>query len=237
MFDAMASDYALGAQLDDIDSASFYASIFGKYNTDKAQFDTTLSWYSGHPEEFADVYNEVFGYIEKQNQDLKEELKVYSRTGLKPLHRLPRTLRCFDTIPYPEPYIIETSEKGTYIIDVRIRLSDKDKSTNPKLLIYFFKNEADESPGDRLVIADMPLAKSNYSRSFQYKYELKNSKYKYLKIIIPDTPDREKDVYRNLQVSKVSVSLIEEKTTELKDEEATDASSDEIDKKGKELPK
>lgn len=43
----------------DVDSIDSYSYIFEKHGTTKAEFDSSLAWYSRHPKLFTEIYDEV----------------------------------------------------------------------------------------------------------------------------------------------------------------------------------
>lgn len=61
--------------LDEQYKASLYVqSVFKKYNTTEAEFDSSLIWYTSHPDEFRDVYKKV-------DERLGDELKNFAGGG------------------------------------------------------------------------------------------------------------------------------------------------------------
>ena len=48
-----------------------YKSVLAKYQVSKADFDTTLVYYSKHPDEFKEIYNEII------NEFKQMEIEVY----------------------------------------------------------------------------------------------------------------------------------------------------------------
>jgi hypothetical protein len=53
-----------------LDSASLYGSVFKKYGVTRAMFDSTMSFYSEHPEDFQKIYNKVTAKLKRMEDDL-----------------------------------------------------------------------------------------------------------------------------------------------------------------------
>ncbi len=58
---------AKGAKLD---SASLYGSVFSKYGITRTIFDSTMSFYSEHPDDFQKVYNKVTAKLKLMENEL-----------------------------------------------------------------------------------------------------------------------------------------------------------------------
>lgn len=43
----------------DVDSVDVYTYIFDKHNISKVVFDSSIAWYSRHPKQFTEIYDEV----------------------------------------------------------------------------------------------------------------------------------------------------------------------------------
>jgi hypothetical protein len=216
LYDEVITDFSLSSQIGDIDSLRLYSSILKEFNTNKSSFEATLLWYSNKPEELADIYNEVFGILTKQEEVLANTLKLFSSKQSKIIWEQDNFLQLLgDTVHYPKPFVIPVDTLGTYLFDIRLRMLTDDASESPFLNIYFCKDEADTVAEDRLDVVRVPLYKSNFARDFDYFYELTNDEYKFVKIIIPDTPSRGKRVHKSMQLSRLKVLRRNENVAEL----------------------
>jgi hypothetical protein len=54
-----------------LDSASLYESVFNKYKITRAQFDSTMQYYSAHPDDFQQVYNKLTAKLKRMEDGLK----------------------------------------------------------------------------------------------------------------------------------------------------------------------
>jgi hypothetical protein len=211
LFDALATEYVIREEMRKIDSATLYSSIFAEYGVDQHQFDNTLKHYTRRPKEFEEIYNDVFAEITKINEEFKSEEQLYnSAAGDELLHV--KSFKQFkgDTIKYPAPYVVELKGKGTYLFEVKARIFKDDKAVNPEILVYLFIDDQDRPIKKRLEIIRTPMLKLNFARTYQYAYELQDETFKYAKIFVPYTPNRDNVFRKHLQVTKVRVLKLKE---------------------------
>jgi hypothetical protein len=58
-----------------LDSASLYGSVLKKYKVTRAQFDSTMVFYSSHPGDFQEIYNKVIAKLKRMEDELNREAK------------------------------------------------------------------------------------------------------------------------------------------------------------------
>jgi len=56
-----------------LDSASLYGSVLKKYKVTRAQFDSTIVFYSSHPGDFQQIYNKVLAKLKMMEEELNRE--------------------------------------------------------------------------------------------------------------------------------------------------------------------
>jgi hypothetical protein len=165
-----------------------------------------MNHYSAKPEQFGKIYDEVFGKINRLNQELSDQLNLFSDPELKSISN---TQKYFlvrgDSAKYPEPFITTLPEPCKILITAQVRLLKDDESENPIIYGYIYKTEHDDNPDDRLEIINFPMKKSNFSRDYQFVYELKDKDYKYLHIQIPRVTNKDSVYKKNLQISTFKV--------------------------------
>ncbi len=54
-----------------VDSVDYYSYIFEKYGYTRADFDSTLAWYTRRPGDFVEIYDEVIMQLTRINDSLK----------------------------------------------------------------------------------------------------------------------------------------------------------------------
>ena len=52
------------------DSAALYGAVFSKYDVTRAMFDSTMSFYTEHPDDFQKVYNKVTAKLKRMEDEL-----------------------------------------------------------------------------------------------------------------------------------------------------------------------
>jgi hypothetical protein len=217
IFDAYSTEHSLSDYISDIDSLSLYSSIFHKYHTNAASFQATMDFYSSQPEQLGKIYDEVFGKINRLNQELTDQLNLFSASDLVSLSNINKYFVVRgDTANYPKPFIIPIKEPGKILVTAQIRLLPDDKSEDPHIYAYFYKDEADSNPKDRLEFLDFLMRKSNFSRDYQFIYDLKDKDYKYMHIQIPAVKEQDSAYMKNMQISTLRVQYIPLKKKEEK---------------------
>ena len=58
-----------------LDSASLYGAVFRKHAVTKGEFDTTMVYYSAHPEEFRKLYDVVLARLKMMEEEEKNRDK------------------------------------------------------------------------------------------------------------------------------------------------------------------
>jgi hypothetical protein len=53
------------------DSASLYESVFSKHEVTREQFDSTMQYYSAHPDDFQELYNILTSRLKRMEDDLR----------------------------------------------------------------------------------------------------------------------------------------------------------------------
>ena len=64
------------------DSAALYHSVLQKHKVTRAQFDSTMVYYSAHPEDFQEIYNKVISRLKKMEEELAKEPGADSLPGV-----------------------------------------------------------------------------------------------------------------------------------------------------------
>lgn len=101
-----------------------YHTLLTKYSTTKADFDSTLAWYTSHPEEYSSLYDEVVGILSEKEGRMN--LIIAKRDSIT---KRINTLRDSLTVRY-----------WNYPKTVRLPLTEKD--TIPKDLVFTFPTDS-----------------------------------------------------------------------------------------------
>src|SRR5512145_1126343 len=65
-----------------LDSASMYGSLFGKYGFTRAQFDTTMMYYSNNPEKLKKLMNLVTARLEEMEKAAIDQGELLKRADM-----------------------------------------------------------------------------------------------------------------------------------------------------------
>ncbi|MBN2484613.1 MAG: DUF4296 domain-containing protein [Bacteroidales bacterium] len=209
LLDAIVTDYSLNVYTNNVDSAVLYNSIMEKHHTNMESFQATLKWHSYRPEKLSEIYDEVFGILTRREQEAGDLMKLFADGNSTRLFTLDKPIQIIgDTAAYPQPFIIPLAGTGTYLFDVEMRMLADDNSVSPKIVSYFFKNQADSNAAERLFLDDILVHKSNFSRNYQSIYELADSTYYFLKLIVPETGNTDTAYKKNTYISSIKISRI-----------------------------
>ncbi|HEY4786625.1 MAG TPA: DUF4296 domain-containing protein [Bacteroidales bacterium] len=145
------------------DTTNFYNDILKRHGYTKANFDSTLKYYSQRTKKFDAVYDEVITNLNKLQQEVYQ-LQLYSDTSRnlfkkKEVWHLPK-----DGEREMIPFKIAIKDTGLYTIVVQLRLYSDDQAEDPHLTAYFWYDDGTKNghieyfpfikykPTDRLVV-------------------------------------------------------------------------------------
>jgi hypothetical protein len=137
--DAIASEKGYIDQTYQIDSASLYGSVFKKHGVSKAEFDSTMAWYSTHPEDLQKVYNRITAELKERQQKINSGNKPHKENEIlwqndQAFRYPPMTNNKIDIdVAIPGP--------GTYTITALVQIFSDDETANPRMSVYFYRRE------------------------------------------------------------------------------------------------
>lgn len=83
--DGLLSVYGYEWQLDTT-MAKYYSAVLEKHGVTQAQFDSSLVWYTDHPQTFDKIYPHIIRRLEAEQKELSEQLT----SGVRDLRQIPR---------------------------------------------------------------------------------------------------------------------------------------------------
>jgi hypothetical protein len=188
-----------------LDSATLYNSVFQKHKVTRAQFDSTMHYYSTKPADFTKLYNKVINRIKIMNEALKKPEKI-ELTGKEELiwkdslvHSLPemgRTDRIEIIVPVKGP--------GEYIVSAKIKIYKDDASTNPRMVLYYYYDN-NTSRGYRNYFRTVSLVKDEKQNTYLSAEVLTDPKITHIKGFITDHSNTDTLFIKHLQVSEIKV--------------------------------
>lgn len=169
------------------DSINFYNSILKNHGYTKAQFDTTLKYYSIHSEEFNQLYEEVITALGKTEQENNQ---------VRPVDVESKDIwRGKNSWYLPEegsrkkiPVNLELKGKGKYIITFTCKVYPNDQSKNPRLSLYFAADSGSVEKRDS--VKTVPYVKDARTSVVSLTKELKDSTYTHLRGFLYNHDDK-----------------------------------------------
>ena len=132
------------------DSINFYNKILENYGYTKAQFDTTLKFYSVHSDKFDLLYEDVITLLNKTEQDIYQnrpiEIELAENIWFgKNSWYLPE-----EGTQKKVPLSLELKGKGKYVISFNYKVYHDDQSKNLRLNLYFSSDSGAKPKKDTL---------------------------------------------------------------------------------------
>jgi hypothetical protein len=188
-----------------LDSATLYNSVFQKHKITRAQFDSTMHYYSKRPADFARLYSKVITRIKIMDEALKEPEKI-ELTGNEELiwkdplvHSLPEMGRN-DRIEISVP----VSGPGEYIVSAKIKMYNDDASTTPRMVLYYYYDNK-TSRGHREYFKVIRLVKDEKQNTYLTAKVLTDAKVTHIKGFIADHGNTDTLFTKHLQASEIKV--------------------------------
>jgi hypothetical protein len=139
--DAIASEKGYIDQTYQIDSASLYGSVFRKHRVTKAEFDSTMVYYSSRPDDFQKVYNRVTAELKERQEKINTENRHNKTSEI-----LWQNDQVFRYPPMTDNKIdidVPVSGPGTYTITALVKVYPDDETVNPRMSVYFYTRDPD----------------------------------------------------------------------------------------------
>lgn len=207
LYDALVQSRKLkDTELNQIDSAYLYPSLFAKHNVTSEQFDSSLSYYTSHPEILNEISNKAHSHIE----NLAEIEKKLSARLSTPENRIWNDNSQY-FISGNEPnqkkiFHIPIDTTGNYFIKTSIRLQDNDESLNPFLKAYFVKDTL--NVGEKIEFPIIPLIRSKFPHEYVLMQELNDTNYKFITLSLVNSENSKENYQRNMQITKIEVGTL-----------------------------
>jgi hypothetical protein len=127
-----------------IQNNSLYTNIIKEHGYTRANFDSTLKYYTLNPKKFENIYDDVITQLNKLQQQVFL-LQQYSDTTRnfykkKSTWHLPK-----DGQREMIPFKVAVKDTGLYTIIVQLRIFDDDQSKDPHLTAYFWFDDGSKN--------------------------------------------------------------------------------------------
>jgi hypothetical protein len=187
-----------------LDSANLYGSVFKEHGISEAMFDSTVSYYGSHPEEFLQIYDKVIAKLQLMNDELIKQ----------PLAGAMSELVWEDSRVYAFPEMdtgrveinVPVRITGEYTVSATIKLYKDDESRNPSMTLYFWYD--DNTPGGYSdPFPEVKLKKSDEQLTYTATKVLDDVRITHIKGYVLDYSNRKNDFIQHALVSEVTVTI------------------------------
>ncbi len=131
------------------DTVIYQEYIYEKYGVSKADVDSSIAYYASELEDITEIYEKVTELLQHKSAMLSDSLKNVSGEtesvdlwNMKTRWEMPR-----DGIHENIPVDIKISKPGTYTFKADFKVYPDDGSVNPRVNLYFFKEDSSSKNG------------------------------------------------------------------------------------------
>ncbi len=179
--DATGLNYLPGQKQLRVDSAALYGWIFEKHDITRMQFDSTMAFYTRHPDRLSKIYEKVIAGLSKLESEIKEAEKDEALKKKITLWE--------DTKNYMLPndgstnrisFSVPVSESGEYTVTALIKVFRDDESVAPRINAFFwYDNQTEE--GYRDYFKSAPIKKNEILNTYTITKQLRNENVTHIK--------------------------------------------------------
>ena len=119
---------------------NYYNSVLHDYGYSRANFDSTLRYYSQNPKKFEPLYDEVITKLNKLQQEVFL-LQQYSDTSQNLFKKKTTWSLPKDGLREMIPFKVAIKDTGQYTIILQLKIFDDDQAKDPHLTSYFWYDD------------------------------------------------------------------------------------------------
>ena len=203
--DATALYYSPGQIRLKIDSSALYGWIFDKHNVTKMQFDSTIAYYTRHPDRLTRIYDKVIADLSKLESEIKEAEKAEASRK--------RVILWEDSKTYMLPNDGRTNRisfsravtgLGEYTVTAQIKVFKDDESLAPRINAFFwYDNQTKE--GYRDYFKSAPIKKNEMLNTYTITKQLRNENVTHIKGYIYNHSNQDTMFLKHAFISGVKI--------------------------------
>jgi hypothetical protein len=204
--DAIADQSMIPDMTYQLDSASLYGSVFKKHGITKAQFDTTMIYYSKRPDDLQKLYNTVTARLKHMEEEV-----VIAQAELNSQYEevIWQDSRILSFPPLAGSRVeINVPVKGTglYTVSATVKLYADDASLNPRMSVYFFQdNNTPEGNRDKFT-ESMYTARNGQYKIYTASKQLTNLNFTGIKGFIANYSNADTMFRRHMDVKEIKIT-------------------------------
>lgn len=188
------------------DTVVYHDYIFKKYGYTKAEFDSTISYYSHHLSETQDLYDKVIEILKQKSLMLND-----TANSVSDIRQNLWDLKSSWTFPEDGSYealefAIPLRGRGKYTFEADIKLYSDDESENPRMNIYFYKPDSSNTYGERIYFNSVLLEKDEMFNKISVSKILIDTSFLYIKgSIISFTNIQNTNMKRHAEINNMAI--------------------------------
>jgi len=192
------------------DTIDNYTKIIQSFGYTKAQFDSSLNYYSGKPKEMDNIYDKVIIELSKVETKIKEiesnKRDSISRDSLKNLWPL-KTKIDFpkdDSIGTVD-FSIPVTGLGSYTISAKVFIFDDDKSLNTSMMAYFYLDDKSKE-GNKSGMTTAKYLKGKDTLDYTITLDLNNTLVTHLKGSLYNYSNKKQNIKKHALITDIKVT-------------------------------
>jgi hypothetical protein len=204
--DGLAANYTAITDKYRLDSATLYQSVFDKYGITRAQFDTTLHYYSKTPDDFQVMYDQVIANLKTRENEYATATAIPQKDTVHQvwqdirevtLPNMGKTNRLEVNIP--------VSGIGEYTVSADALVYRDDESDALRMTLYFYYDNG-TSYGYRKSFNEIPFLKDDTRRTYTVSRLMDDPKVTHIKGFILNHSNADTLFSKHLVLSKITVT-------------------------------
>jgi hypothetical protein len=188
------------------DSVYYFERLFSKYNITRAQFDSTIAWYSGNPDAYEMLYQKVLNRLNRLAATINDSLRadsILSQAGN--LWNRKRDWILPDDGPKENiSFSLKVNKKGNYLFSARIKINPGDQSDRPFMIAYVTSQQG--LPNSPDTSAMVRLAKTGFYRRYSVSLYLDKDSVSFIKGFILGHEPKTGNWIKSAEVRDIRVS-------------------------------
>jgi hypothetical protein len=189
------------------DTLNFYTDLLSRYGYTRANFDSTMRYYSQEEKEFDDIYEEVITGLNKLQHEvyMLQRFETDSSQNLYKKKRKWQLPKDGDREKIPFDIVLKKNDTVQHSIFVQLHLLDDDGARNPHLTAYYWYDDGTRK-GHREYFPEVPYEKSSKVRTYSTSMHPKSKRVTNIRGYILDSDWKPFGNKRHVEVKDIVVS-------------------------------
>ena len=187
------------------DSVNFYNDIFRLHGYTKAQFDSTLKWYTYHPKQFEAIYTDVIDELNKLEQQNIRLRNLEADASLSIFKSKKTWIFPKDGQNEKIPFNIKIKDSATYTIYVLAQVFPDDQTPKPQITAYYWTNNGTKE-GKRNYFPEVYYNKSRRYVLYSTNLTMPNKKITHLKGYILNYNEKKKSFKKHIEIKGIYIT-------------------------------